>query len=271
MKLLTLSALMLITGYAAAENYQSFSSVNWGKTDTENVTTDTASVHTVYYLNKKSSIGPLDQFKYINDISNVYASYDYTDVDSGTRDFTNDRYGIGGKYFIGKFLVGAGYRFVDFDEGDDEVISAQLGYLLNKNLLVRAKVIDQNDDTEYLFSASYNHQINESDYLGVTISGDNDLDYKSISAKYFRKLDQGQYFLSELAYQDGKHDDYWVAKASYYFDDKTSISAMYDDNENYRIGVKRFFNNNVALSAGYGANTDESDFDVVDVSLTLQF
>ena len=114
-------------------------------------------------------------------------------------------------------------------------------------------------------------QINESDYLGVTISGDNDLDYKSISAKYFMKLNQGQYFISELKYQDGKHNDYWAANVNYYFDDKTSVSAMYDDNDNYRVGVKHFFNNNVALSAGYGANTDESDYDVVDVNLTLQF
>lgn len=267
----SLSALMLISGQAVAESYQSISSVNLSKTDHESVSTDTASINTTYYLSKKSSIGPLDQFKYINNISNVYASYSHIDVDSNNRDFTNDRYAIGGNYFINNFLVGAGYQLIDFDGGDDEIISAQLGYLFNKNFLVRAKVIDQNDDTEYVFSASYNHQLNESDYLGITISGDNDLDYNSIAAKYFRKLDQGRYFISELKYQDGKHNNYWAANVSYYFDDKTSVSAMYDDNDNYRVGVKHFFNNNVALSAGYGANTDESDYDVVDVNLTLQF
>ncbi|MEW6982561.1 putative porin [Colwelliaceae bacterium 6471] len=275
MKRFTLSSftvLLLTSGYAVAEDYQSISNAQYMKTEADNVSIDTSMLNTTYYLSKKSTLGPLDQFDYINTTSNIFASYMHTSLDDDTYDASSDSLRIGGEYFLGKFLIGASYQNTDYDDGDSDATSLRLGYLFSKNFLVQAEVLDLDDGgTEYLFSAAYNHQINGSDYLGFTARSDNDFDYKSISAKYFMKLNQGQYFITELMYQDGKYDNYWGASASYYFDDNTSISADYDDNDNYRLGVKHFINKNIALSAGYGANTDESDYDVIDVGLTFQF
>jgi|GEM_PF-231572 len=281
MKLFTLSAIastLLFSALAMAEDYQSISHLGYQRVEVNDVSVNTSIMNTRYYLSGKSTLGPLDQFDYINTSSNVFAGYwhssaagfdRYLSSDSSTT--KADAYHIGGEYFLGKLLLGASYRHLDMED-DSDTTTLTMGYLFDKHFLVKAKYFDFEDgNEELLFSAAYTHQINASDYLGVTVSSDDDFDYKSVSAKYLMKFNRDQYFVTELTYQDGKYDDFWSAAVDYYFDSRTSVSAMYDENENYRLGVKHYLNDNIALSAGYGANGEESDFDLYDLGVTLQF
>ena len=281
MKNFPLSAIastLLLSGLAMAEDYQSISNLGYQRAEVNDVSVNTSSVNTRYYLSGKSTLGPLDQIDYINTSSNVFAGYWHSSaagfdryLSSDSSSTKGDAYHIGGEYFLGKLLLGASYRHLDMED-DSDTTTLTMGYLLDKNFLVSAKYFDfEEGNEELLVSAAYTHYINGNDYLGVTLTSDDDFDYKSVSAKYFKKLSQDQYFVGEVLYRDGPHDDYWSAALDYYFSAKTSVSAKYDENENYRVGVKHFLNKNIALSAGYGANGEESDFDLYDVGVTLQF
>ena len=42
-----------------------------------------------------------------------------------------------------------------------------------------------------LFDLAYNHMLNSTDYIGVTVTADDDFDYRAVAAKYFIDLQQG--------------------------------------------------------------------------------
>ena len=77
MKLLSRAILISLatctTHLAVANDYQSFTSINYNSTSTGAVDNDSYGIGSTYYFDKKSSLGPLNEFDYINTVSNVSA------------------------------------------------------------------------------------------------------------------------------------------------------------------------------------------------------
>jgi len=272
MKSLTLSTLFLATSTlvstsALATEYQSFTSFDYLNIDTPQVNQDVYSLSSIYFLDKKSSLGPLNEFEYINKTSNVFGQF--SDMDNA------NTYSLGGEMFINKWLVGGSYNYIDHNNGSDDAYALTLGYLLSDNLLVKAEANKEGSDTFYQFSAAYNHQINDSDYIGFTYSTDDKFDSQTLSSKYFVAVGANQYLSLGASYTNNDGwDNNLAAVARFYFNNYTSISASYNDDDDYSISAKYFINKNYSVSAGYNSNAssnDNEDYDLYSLNFTAQF
>ena len=58
---------------------------------------------------------------------------------------------------------------------------SQLGTFLAPELLAKAKFVEGDAGDDYaLFSVAYNHMLNGTDYVGVTVESDDEFDYRSV-------------------------------------------------------------------------------------------
>ena len=255
-----ISSMLLSTAATAADSYQSISHLGYMDTDGN----DTVSVDSTYYFAPKKTMGPYDQFEYINRTTNVFGSY--ADDDFG--DVTN----IGGEYFVQDFVIGAGYSNYDYGS-DTDLFNVSAGYFFNPNLLLKATFTDVEDGDNYvMFDLKYNHQINSTDYLGFTFTADDEFDYRAVSAKYFMDLQQGNYLTIEGTIADTDDSgSSWELGSNYYFSKATSVFVTFNKEDDYSFGAQHFFNKNVGLKAGYANNWDDSDYDAYFANLSLQF
>lgn len=257
-----ISSILLSTTAAAADNYQSIS--NLGYADSDN--NDTVSVDSTYYFSPKSTLGPYDQFEYINKQTNVYGSF----ADSDFADATE----IGGEYFVKDFVIGASYENLDPDSGsNNELYSLTGGYFFNPDLLAKVTLVENKDGDDFaLFNLAYNYMLNSTDYVGVTLTSDDDFDYRAVAAKYFVDLQQGNYFTLEGQYESNDDaENQWDVETNYYFSKATSVFAQYDKQDNYSFGAQHFFNRNIGLKLGYANNADDSDNDAYFANMRFQF
>ena len=258
--------ILLSTSSVIAQEYQSFSSIGFTKIDNLR-SYNTTAIDTTYFFEKKQVLGPLDQLNYINTASNVFGNYSHSD--------NSDNVSVGGSVFIDNLVVGGAYSYADYDSGSADNYSARLGYLFSENFIVNAYANkSEGVDTDYRFSASYNHQLTGNDYIGFTYSSDDDFDYQMLSSTYFRSLAGGQYLVAALTYQD--NDDFendLGGNLSFYFNNKTSLSASYDDDDNFGIGAQHFFSQNYSLSLRYQSNSSDelNDYDIYSVNVNAQF
>ncbi|WP_144391442.1 putative porin [Pleionea sediminis] len=271
MKLKLLVASMLAATTVMAEDYQLFTDVSYQNTNFEfgPVETDMNAVALSgqYFFSDKTSLGPLNEFEYINSTSNVFGNY--FNVENG--DFYSGT--VGGELFVNSFLVGASYS--DDEDGDD-VSAVKLGYLISDDLLVDVEVIDNGFDTVSYFSAAYNYQLNKSDYIGFSMTVDDEGEQTMLSSKYFTALSNGGYLTASLAYMDNEFDDAWALESSYYFNEMTSVSAGVTTEDEYSVGVRHFFNKNVSANIGYQSGTAdifgiEFDQEVLTLGVSAQF
>ena len=255
-----ISGILLSSAAHAADSYQSIS--NLGYADTDN--NDTISVDSTYYFSPKSTLGPYDQFEYINKQSNVFGGY--ADDDFG------DVTAIGGEYFVEDFVVGASYQNADYNS-NNEFYTLSAGYFFNPDLLAKVRFVDKKDgDNVTLFSLAYNHMLNDTDYVGITVESDDDFDSRSVAAKYFVDLQQGNYLTVEGTFVSlDEADDQWNVETNYYFSKATSVFAAYDKEDNYSFGAQHFINKNIGLKVGYGNNADDSDNDAYFANMRFQF
>ncbi len=264
MKLKLAAAAVVLSSTVSAQDYQWFSDLTLIQNDTAGISTDAFSLFGQYYFDNKTALGPYSEFEYINKTSNVFAHY--LNVESG--DFYEST--IGGEAFLGNVLLGA--SFSD-SKGDDSSNSLSFGYLFNDDFLVRVDRHDgDNMDAYYIISADYNHQLNDTDYVGFSVAIDDETDYLSLSSKYFTHLGNDRYLTLQASYEDFDFDDAWALGASYYFSKATSVSAMFGSEDTVDLGVQHFFNPNVALHFNY----TESEFETIDsetvyVGVTAQF
>jgi len=272
MKLLPFSTLLLAgtsllasTGIQA-EEYQSISTVGYTKFDDSPSDRDAYSLETKYYFDKKKTLGPLDEFKYINNISNISANYlNYED--------SND-YRIAGEMFMDQILIGGSYQYHDIEHGgSDDIFSLSLGYLINDDFLIKAQAFRVDSETDYLYSAAYNHQINDSDYIGFTYTTDDDFDVQTLSSKYFKALGQDSYLTAQLSYTDyDSRSHSLIASMEYFFTGATSVGGSYDENDDYTVSAKHYFNKNYAVALGFQSNGRENvDYDIYTIDFTAQF
>ncbi|BBN83381.1 hypothetical protein PA25_33660 [Pseudoalteromonas sp. A25] len=185
----------------ALSGYKSFNQMNFAST---------------YYFAPQQSTGVWDDYGYLDTDSKV--SVNYTDSDR------DNFFGVSGEAFFNNWFVNAEVN----DLSDEDSHSIGFGYLYNDNLKVSVKnVRNEGRSDDVWVEAAYNHQINESDYLGFTARVQDSPDDWSISGRYFKKLDAGQYFTI-----DASHDDYAHSRGSV-----TRIMANYYMTENWAFGI----------------------------------
>ncbi|MFQ3197618.1 MAG: hypothetical protein ACI8R9_001641 [Paraglaciecola sp.] len=226
-------------------------------------------VNAKYFLDKKQTLGPLDQFKYINKVTNVAADY--------ARVYDRYTLSVAGEYFAeNNVVVSASYS----DSEYSDVSSLGIGYLISDDFIVRTvatkldygdSIYQNYDDTSYRFSASYNLQLQGKDYLGFNVSTDDELDNYGISSTYFSSLGGERFVILGLGFSDTPSGNVSNISAGYYFSKMTSVSANYNTSDNYSLNAKHYFNQNWALVAGFAGNTDFSDYKRYTLGVTGQF
>ncbi len=250
--------LLLTASTVSANEYQTFTSFNYTNTDDS---LDVYSLDVQHYFDAKSDLGPLGQFEYINTTSSLFGSYYDSDYTETTE--------LGGEYFSDNFLIGARFsRSYDMNAS-----SISLGYLVNDDFLIKAQAINPiNGDTFFNYSAKYSHQLDGVDYLGFSVSTDEDFNTQSYSSTYFKQLDNQSFFKGNIFYFDGERVSFWSANVSYYFNKITSVLMSFDENEDYGLGVNHFFNENYSIRGNYSHNRSISgDYYIYSVSFSARF
>lgn len=243
----------------AAEEYQLFTGVNADHIRVSGNNETNWSLDGAYFFDKKVTLGPLDQFEYINKVTNVSAAY---------RD-DNNVWAIGGEYFAQNGLVVSAAHSRASGNHANQI---GLGYLVSENFIVRAQAIKPKDTSAaYEFSASYNYKLQGNDYVGFTAYTDDEFDFYGISSKYFASLNDGRYIAVGVTLADNDGRSYWATGADYYFNAMTSVGVSYDKVDNYGLNAKHFFNRSWALEAGFGSNADSSGYKVYSLGVTGQF
>nr|WP_010130306.1 putative porin [Microbulbifer agarilyticus] len=256
--------LMLASAVASAEQYNSFTDVDYTSADFGAFDVDTLSFQSQYYFGALETLGPRKEFNYILPVSNIYGGFAYSDADGSSSDALT----IGGEYFTGQWKVFG--ELQDDDFSTDYSVGA--GFLFTPNLLAEVEAVKPEDeDTVLLFRGQYNHQLNGNDYIGFTAEVDDDFDYRSVSSKYFTALSGGQYLTAGLSLTDTDNSDvFWGGDIEFYFNENTSIGAGYAEDESYYFDATHFFNRNVAAKVAYGSNRDFDDLDVFSLGVTVQ-
>jgi hypothetical protein len=297
---------ILLSSTAFSESYQSFSSIGYSNhNSTINLpladyhskrSTDNVSLFSQYFFEEQQSLGPLNEFDYINTSSNIYALVNNSNTKSSNSykedsfgfDESNNSIDIGGQWITHGFLLGAGYNYtkykvshentsydnISFDRNDDSY-SASLGYFILDDLVIRADYFDAGDKYELLtdddyfsYSVSYNLQLAGTDYIGFSYNVDDDFDIHQLSSRYFLSLTQESYLVLGGEYVFDNRDNFfaedsWSINGSYYFNTQTSVSAFYgkddtfDEADTYGIAVSYFINDNYSVQAGYNANNND--------------
>lgn len=247
-------ATLFLSGAPIAAEYQSFSVLDYTRADFGPVDEDGWILGTTYYLDKRATLGPLDEFTYINPISRFglgYASFG-----------NNDTFLLNGEYFFDKLVIGAAAT------DEDGIEQAWLGYLFSANFLVRLDAVDEFDDTEFYLSARYKWEFKANDYFGLSARIDEDLNDLSLSAKYFTALSRGRYFSVGASVVDTTFDSFVTLDGRYFWSERTSVSAGLRNDSGFLFGFKHFFNPNFSLGFEYEEN---DSVEAVSLRLGAQF
>ncbi|CAM3799686.1 putative porin [Rheinheimera salexigens] len=256
--------IMALTASAtiAAEEYQLFTELKADHVRVSGENETNWALDGTYFFDKKQTLGPLDQFEYINKVSNIGASFN--------RVFDNNVWAVDGEYFFANnIVVSASHQYFG---SDFNVSTFGLGYLLADNFIVRAEAIKPKDEsTAFLFSASYDLQLQNNDYIGFTAKVDDEFDYFEISSKYFASFGQASYFAIGLGLADYDGTTAWNTELDYYFTKMTSVGVTYNKQDDFSVNAKHYLSSNWALNAGYGSNADTSAVKVYSLSVIGQF
>ncbi|MCF2908468.1 putative porin [Pseudoalteromonas sp. DL2-H2.2] len=245
-KLLTLAALAVVsaTSAHATETKQWFNSATYTEQD-RTFDNDALMLSSRYFFAPQQSSGVWDDYGYLDTDSNVGLRY-YND------EFTN-RFSFAGEGYFSKevFVVG---QVSDLGEIDDHYTYG-VGYLYNDKLKlsVRRNEFDLGADSTWL-KAEYNHQLNDTDYLGVTIDTDDEMDNYTVSGRYFMHLDAERYISVDVSHHEvdlGSTDfSYNNALVNFYFNRNIAVGVGSYDSD-LALEGKYFFNDSYYLRAQY--------------------
>lgn len=261
------TAALFFTQQAHAEDYQTFigASVLSNKssfTQDGQTTSDTReawSLNGTYYLDARPTLGPLNEFDYINQQSFVSAGL----FGAGG----NRQYSIGGEYLVNDWVV-FGDTVYESDS-DTEFLTVGFGYFLTKDFKLSISntsgdgisgLVDS-DESVFNFAADYVMQLDGKDYVGFSYNTDEDLTVQQFRTKYFGSLAGGRYLVlnANLSVFD---DDFFSDETldlggAYYFNQFTSVGAdvnVIGDTDSYSIFAKHFFNTRSSLQVSYSSN-----------------
>ena len=257
-----LPAIALVASAAvSAEEYQTFVGLNADHYRANGNSETAWHLNGTYFFDKKVTLGPLDQFEYINKVTNASASF--------RRAFDTNTTRIGGEYFAENGLV---VSAAHTRSSGDYVNEVGLGYLVSNNFIVRVNAVKPEDEsTDFMFSASYNHQLQGNDYVGFSAYADDEFDYFGISSKYFASLGEGRFIAAGITLDDNDGSSDWSAEADYYFSKMTSVGLTYNKADSYSLNAKHFFSQNWAVEARFASNTDNSELKIYSLGVTGQF
>ncbi|WMS87176.1 putative porin [Pleionea litopenaei] len=253
--------LFLATSAVMAEDYVSFSDaefVDFTESDAEFFTLGSR-----YYFDNKTTKGPLKEFDYLNTVSTVYGFVGQVNQPGPN----SDVYGLGGDWFIGRFLVGA--EHIDNDAFDSSQV--RLGYLFAPNFLAKITLLDSDAAADFLLTATYDHDLGNNKYIGFTAEVDDEMDNLTLSSKYFTPLTNGEYLtVTGTIYSSDLVDDSWELSSEYFFNKFSSVGATIGDEEISIMG-SHFFNNNISLRAEYTDYDNDLLGESISVSGVYQF
>jgi hypothetical protein len=263
-KLKLATAAVILSSTVSAQDYQLFSNLAWTHTNIDGATANSILLGGQYFFDKKTALGPYSEFEYINKTSNVFANY--LNVETG------ESYGLnlGGEAFVNNVLLGA---TLSESKGDNSANTLSFGYLFSDDFLVRVDRYDgDNMDASYMISAAYNHQLNDTDYVGFTFGTDDEVEVISLSSRYFTHLGEDRYFVLEAGYQDNDFDNSWDLAAKYYFSKATGVFANFDSEDSVGIGLEHFFNSNIAGQVAFlQSEVGTEDADTIYLGVKGQF
>ncbi|HEY7773953.1 MAG TPA: putative porin [Marinagarivorans sp.] len=262
-KLLAIAALStLAASTASAETYQLLSKI--GVTDTDQEGSDASILaNGTYYFSGQETVGPLDQFAYIDDTTNIRAVVESNDA--------ADQFQIGGSYYFDRFAVGLDYY--DYDGSSKTRLHADYFFADNFKASFAYNMPDEGDDVAEL-NLQYDHSINEQDYIGFTLSY---IDYEdalvSLSSKYLNGFENGQFLVIEANVASSDGDTAVEASAKWYLNKHTGFIFGANDDDYMYIGATHFFNTNFAIDATIGQDEDffGDSYKVYNLSAVLQF
>ncbi|CAM4302161.1 putative porin [Pseudoalteromonas byunsanensis] len=257
--LLPLCSLLLpLSTFATTQNSsdkQWFNTAEYNHVEQNSV--DSMVLSTSYYFAPQQNTGVWDDFGYLDTDSKISASYTDSDFDN--------YFSLSGEAFYNNWFVNAEVQ--NLGEEDNHAIG--FGYLYNDALKVSITQYVREDNSDPLWlQAQYNHQINESDYLGVTVSAQDNLDNWSVSTRYFRKLDDGAFFTLDASHADGEHSSSVTAfMASYYFNTNFAVGAGLNDSD-LQLEAKYFLSDKYFYRAYY---SDSDQGDLISASFNAYF
>lgn len=281
MKKLTTLALAIAASLPVhAENFQSFTELTYSEMETnfdaEKIEVESLSFATQYFFDQKTTLGPLNEFEFINKVSNVGAGY--VDYESG--DATN----VFGEAFFGRFLIGANYSNNDFGAESDDTYSITGGYLVTDNLLLKVEHNEHENFRNTFFKIDYQHTLSEDDYIGVSFKTDDETDFLQLTAKYFTAIGGGRYVSLVANAVDMPSYNAYSLEGTYYFNHATSIGLSAIDGGNadgFGIHAQHYFNHNWSIKASYSesessisnsrSSTEEVDSSAWRVGISAQF
>ncbi len=270
--------LISVSNRALTESYQSFTGIS--HSDSSGVGSHIQSLESTYFFHDRRTLGPLNEFSFINQISNIYFS---ANKSGGSKNVS-----VGGDFIAKNFLLQGQYYYDKFDapdhvDDDRWAYNISLGYYLSNHLLVTTRAFkSENINTSYSFTVDYNYQINEKDYIGFRYFTPDDFDSYSIYSKYYRYLSHQRYLSLVLSYADNPSEilaDFWIANVTFYLNKRNSISAQYDKGDNfsdstYSLGIGHYLTEHYGIQLYYSDELSDSDSDndySYGARLTLQY
>lgn len=292
--------LPLLSAPVAAEEYQFFGDLS-GSTSVADIETESVFLNAGYYFSPRETLGPLDKFDYINRISRISVSSSYVnwkiphnafgDLPGENIHQTDRTNSISGNYYLGRFGFGAS-AFYQNEEYQGSSLSSD--FFIKDNWTVSlGALVPEDGDERYIVNSAYTHQVNASDYIGISIytiddSESNDtIDSSGASAEYFRALKNGQYlsingdYNNYGGYSNSNRSDSFSLGVRYFLSKATSFTVGHTntsvrgsntfDSSNYSLSAKHFFSENFATSFGVSLDdSDRDDSETYSLSLSLQ-
>lgn len=256
---LTLGFLLAAT--ASAEEYKFFSGANYGHTEYS----ESYSLQAQYFFEAKESLGPLNEFKYIN--TNSYVSgllSHFSPIDSQSA-------AIGGEWIGHSIGIGGSATYQnDENESGYEASQAFAKYFFSDLLYAGISYSDfESGDSAVGVSAAYELPLNNSDYLGFsggyTKTDESKRSSWNIRSKYYNDLNNGKYWVLTGGYSTTHYDEpsyesnSWGLDTTFYFSKFTSIGLTYSqrssdvgtDSNSTSGRVTHYFTPNLYLSGSY--------------------
>lgn len=262
--------LLLCSSLAIGEEYRSFTDFDYARNETDFSELDTFTVGSTWYFSPKETLGPLNEFEYVNTSSNIFGSWARLDTPGSDV----DEMLIGGEYFAGNVLLGGSY----LNRESADAYTATLGYLFSDNFLVSVDAEKfESFDARYFINARYAQQLGGTDYIGFAVRADDDFLSTAVSSRYFTRLAGERYLAAEATYHfNDRAEDFWALEGDYYFSRRTSLGLGVRKHDVYALDFTHFFNENVAVELAYTTQEFELDFEEVDfkryqLGVTVQF
>lgn len=246
-KLIALAALTSLPALASAETYQIFGGLGVIDSDADNSEMKTL-LDAKYYFSGQDTVGPLDQFSYIDDTSEIHAK--------AASQGDSDAVTLGGSYYFDRFSIGASY--FDYEKYYVNRLNAGFFILDNLKAIVGYTMPGRGDDVAD-FSLQYDHAINDTDYIGFTLRyTDYEESLTTLSTKYFNAFENGQFLVVVAEYGDAR-DSFFAASAKWYLNKNTGFVLGGNDRDYVYAGATHFFNTNFAVDVTVGQSDAADD------------